>query len=450
VATPDNLDTHRKALSINLDPAIFGSFAEIGAGQEVARWFLQVGAASGTVAKAISAYDKEVSDDLYGAGSRYVSKQRLQAMLEQEWKQLLAQLEESRGNTTRFFSFVDTVAARNYAGTNLCHGWIGVRFHALPGASPNDVILHVNLMDPTNLQQQEAIGVLGVNLLYASFHQLESAEAFLKGVSQDVAPGRLEIDYIELRGPAFGDPASGEWDRRALHLRLVTEGLAEAVIFSREDQFVPASEALYKKAVVLAPGTFDQVEPFYAQLMSGAVQELQKEAGEAGKTVLGLFCISTAPIAADQPTSSTADILQRVAALQELGDDVLLIRPRELYRMSAFVNRFTNLPIRFAIGISTIVRLFQDSYHGLIGSKLEGISRLFSQNVRVYAYPMSKAALEDLLKSVDAEGWEWKDVDGWVSADHLRPAAPLGHLYQYLVASNFIVPVVPKSYSVDA
>src|SRR5208283_5289430 len=176
----DKIDTHQKALSINLDPTIFGSFAEIGAGQEVARWFLQVGAASGTVAKTISAYDKEVSDDLYGAGTRYVSQERLRAMLEQEWKELLAQLQASRGAATRFISFVDTVSARNYAGTNECHGWLGLRFQQTPGGPVNDVILHVNLRDDENVLQQAAVGILGVNLIYGAYHNLSGVEEFQK------------------------------------------------------------------------------------------------------------------------------------------------------------------------------------------------------------------------------------------------------------------------------
>jgi len=170
MSTTEKLDTHQKALTLNLDPSIFGSFAEIGAGQEVARWFLVVGAASGTVAKAISAYDKEVSDDLYGSGSRYVSRHRLDAMLDHEWTQLLNQLNKAFGSQTHFFCFVDTVSARNYAGTNEAHGWIGLRFQREPQGQPNDILLHINLLDPTNLQQ-EAIGILGVNLIYAAFYQ---------------------------------------------------------------------------------------------------------------------------------------------------------------------------------------------------------------------------------------------------------------------------------------
>ena len=174
MSSPKQLDTHQKALAINLDETIFGSFAEIGAGQEVARWFLRVGAASGTVAKTVSAYDKEVSDDLYGAGSRYVSMERLEAMLDREWNLLLTQLERSRGPSTRFFSFVDTVSARNFSGTNECHGWMGIRFQNEPGGQGNDILLHLNLRDFSNLLQQEVLGIGGVNLIYAAFHQRTS------------------------------------------------------------------------------------------------------------------------------------------------------------------------------------------------------------------------------------------------------------------------------------
>src|SRR6476619_5575116 len=190
----EKLDTHHKALTVNLDPSTFGSFAEIGAGQEVARWFLVVGGAAGTIAKTTSAYDKEVSDDLYGSGSRYVSKQRLEAMLDNEWTQLLTQLSKTRGQQTRFFCFVDTVAARNFAGTNDSHGWIGIRFQLQPGGPPNDVLLHINMRDPSNALQQQAIGILGVNLIYAAFYEVQTQESYLESLSHDVFAGRVEID----------------------------------------------------------------------------------------------------------------------------------------------------------------------------------------------------------------------------------------------------------------
>src|SRR5690242_14308016 len=172
-------DTHSKAMAINLDGSIFGSFAEIGAGQEVARWFLTVGAAAGTVAQTISAYDKAFSDDTYGAGTRYVSRERLAAMLDREFRLLVDRVGPTRGAQSRFFAFAATVATRNFKGDNEQHGWIGLRFQTEPLSPPSDLLLHVNLMDPTAAQQQEALGVLGVNLLYAAHHARASAETFL-------------------------------------------------------------------------------------------------------------------------------------------------------------------------------------------------------------------------------------------------------------------------------
>src|SRR5580693_9070252 len=247
----EKLDTHHKALTLNLNASAFGSFAEIGAGQEVSHWFFVVGGASATVAKTICAYDKEVSDDLYGSGSRYVSRQRLEAMLDKEWAQLLAQLSDTRGSHTRFFSFVDTVSARNFAGTNDAHGWVGLRFQMQPAGPPNDVLLHIDMRDPSNVLQQEAIGILGVNLIYTAFYELHTEQSFLGGLAQDVVQERIEIDYMDLRGPAFE-----RWDRRALLAHLVSGGFAEAVFFPSKGPTVPPTEALYKKALVLAPGFF--------------------------------------------------------------------------------------------------------------------------------------------------------------------------------------------------
>jgi hypothetical protein len=434
------LDTHHKALTFNLDTSTFGSFAEIGAGQEVARWFLFVGGASGTVAKTISAYDKEVSDDLYGAGSRYVSKQRLEAMLDNEWTQLLTQLNKTRGPQTRFFCFVDTVSARNYAGTNDAHGWVGFRFQLQPGGPPNDVLLHINLRDPSNVLQQQAIGILGVNLIYAAFYEVQTRESFLEGVAEDVVAERIEIDYIDLRGPAFES-----WDRRALQVHLVRAGLAEAVFFPANGSAVPPTDVLYKRAVVLAPGYFGHSDAvrsqIHLQLLTSGIQELQRDLGETKAAPVGFFCLSLAPLTPDDPAPEIPDLLRRIDALLAAGGDVLLFRKPELYSMTSLVNRHTQAPVRFVAGLSLMIRAFEDVYRNLQGRFLEALSRLFVENVRIYVYPMTVVDLREWLKSASADGWEWSETNGWVSASQLRRAPPLGHLYAYLVASNFLVPM---------
>jgi len=438
--SPQKLDTHHKALTLNLDASSFGSFAEIGAGQEVARWFLLVGGASGTVAKAISAYDKEVSDDLYGSGSRYVSQQRLEAMLENEWAQLLRELNKSRGARTKFFCFVDTVSARNFAGTNDSHGWIGLRFQSQPGGPPNDVLLHVNMRDPSNVLQQQAIGILGVNLIYAAFFDGDTQESLLASVSEDVVPERIEIDYIDLRGPAFEG-----WDRSALLVHLVRAGLAEAVFFSSKGLLVPPNEVLHKKAVVLAPGYFDHTDPDHSQLhlrlLDSGMKQLKEDLGETEAPPVGFFCLTVSPFPPTEPPPETSELLRRISALLAAGGDVLLFRRPELYHMTCLVNQYTNAPVRFVAGLSLIIRAFEDIYGNLEGRLLEALSRLFAQNVRIYLYPMTAADLEEWLKSVSVIGWEWTETNGWVSGSQLRRTPPLGHLFAYLLASNFLVPM---------
>jgi hypothetical protein len=439
MASMEKLNTHQKALRINLDSTSYGSFAEIGAGQEVVRWFMVVGGASGTVAKSISAYDKEVSDDLYGSGARYVSAERLQAMLNSEWSQLINQLNKSRGSNARFFAFVDTISARNYAGTNEPHGWVGLRFQLQPGGQSSDIILHVNLRDPSNSLEQEAIGILGVNLIYAAFYQLEPRESFFRNIAQDLDK-RIEIDYAEVSGPAFEG-----WNQRAILVQLVCTGLAEAVCFPCSGPPVPPLEIIHKKATVLAPGSFEHLDSAHAaihnQLLAAGIRQLREELSENDPAPIGFFCFSAMPLRDEDPAPDISDLLERIDALHRHCGDVLLFRERELYGMTGLVNRYTRERIRFVVGLSLLVRVWEYRYTKLAGSFLEALSRLLAQNVRIYAFPMSSRDLEEAIQSISTIRWHWTDTDGWVSARQLHPPPPLGHLYDYILASNFLVPL---------
>ena len=449
--TPEKLDTHHKALTLNLDASAFGSFAEIGAGQEVSHWFFLVGGASATVAKTVSAYDKEVSDDLYGSGSRYVSRQRLEAMLDKEWAELLAQLGKTRGPHTRFFSFVDTVSARNFAGTNDAHGWVGLRFQMQPGGAFNDVLLHINMRDPSNVLQQEAIGILGVNLIYSAYYELQTEETFLSGLAEDVVRERIEIDYMDLRGPAFES-----WERSGLMARLVRGGFAEAVFFPAKGPTVPPTEALYKKALVLAPGYFGHGDAVHSQvhmrLLAAAIQELQKELGETKVAPAGFFCVTAAALRPDEPVPELPDLLRRINALLAAGGDVLLFRQSELHNMKILASRYTQAPVRFAVGLSLMIQALEGFYGNLEGRLLEALARLFAQNVRIYAYPMSSIDLRERLRGIpSATNWSWDETNGMVSATQMRAAPPVGHLFAYLLASSFLVPMeVPATLKADA
>jgi hypothetical protein len=449
MASTEKLNAHQKALRINLDPTSYGSFAEIGAGQEVARWFLVVGGASGTVAKSISAYDKEVSDDLYGSGARYVSKERLEAMLDSEWSQLINQLKTSRGSNTRFFSFVDTISARNYSGTNEPHGWVGLRFQLEPGGLPSEIVLHINMRDRSNPLEQEAIGILGVNLIYAVFYQLQTRESFLENVVQDVEK-RIEIDHFEVRGTAFEG-----WDQRTILAQLVCAGFAAAVCFPCSGPPVPPIEVLHKKAVVLAPGSFEHLDPAHAEIhqavLASGINQLRTELREQDPAPIGFFCLSAKPLIESDPPPRITDLLERIDALHARGGDVLLFREQELYYMTDFVNRYTKEYVRFVIGLTLLVRVWEYRYTRLAGSFLEALARLFAQNVRIYAYPMNSADLEQSIQNLSASGWQWTDTKGRVSAYQLHPAPPLGHLYDYVLASHFLVPLeIPVGLTTNA
>jgi hypothetical protein len=420
-------DTHQKALEVNLDATSFGSFAEIGAGQEVARWFLRVGAASGTVAKTISAYDKEVSDDLYGSGTRYVSRPRLETMLDCEWKSLVQQVGDARGKDTRLFAFADTIAARNFAGTNDCHGWIGVRFQDRPRAEASDILLHVNLRDYPNLLQQEAVGVLGVNLLHALLYERAAPGDLPARMFDNLANDRLEIDQIVMRGSVFAG-----CDMRELHTALAREGRAEAVTLDGDGAAVAANEFLYKKSVAIVPLASDPGDDLSPEAIAACVETLRREVA-GNPEVKDVIHARLMVVDSDAP-------------LPAMGKGAaMMTRHRQLYRATAFVRRYTQAPLRFAMPVPALMRIFDDvRYQNLEGRLLEGIARLFGSNVRVLAYPCPREALLHLPKTKSGRGWEVDGSRQWITADQLRPAPPLRHLYEYLLASGFLVAMPPN------
>ncbi|MGA9565491.1 MAG: hypothetical protein WBS19_08215, partial [Candidatus Korobacteraceae bacterium] len=235
------------------------------------------------------------------------------------------------------------------------------------------------------------------------------------------------------------------WDRRSLLVYLASAGFAEAVYFPSKGPEVPPTEALYKKAVVLAPGYFGHVdadhEQVHARLLASGVQQLQNELGETHAVPAGFFCLTASSFMSNEPPPQIPDLIRRIDALLAAGGDVLLFRQAELYQMTPLVNRYTKAPVRFVSGLSLVIRAFEDLYGHLEGSRLEALGRLFAQNVRIYAYPMTDGDLREWLNSVSMAGWEWNENNGWVSAAQLRRAPPLGHLFDYLLASSFLIPM---------
>jgi hypothetical protein len=315
---------------------------------------------------------------------------------------------------------------------------VGLRFQHTLGGAPNDVVLHINLQDPTNILQQEAVGILGVNLLYAAGHHLDSPEDFLAGLFEDLNLSRLEIDFVDLKGPVFD-----AWDKRNLHASLVTNGYAEAVAFSVEGKAIPPTEMLYKKALVLAPGLFETASELHGQLIHTTLAQLPVEELDQSKGSLGLFCLSgQSRIPGAQPPAPE-HLVRHADDLQKLGFGTLIFRAKELYTMSAYVSRYTKSQVYFAVGLSVIVYALQDRYKNLDGALLEGTARLFSQNVRLSVYPMPEAALKERLQELAANAWSYEVTDGVVYVDNLHPPEPIHFLFRYLLACGFIVSARP-------
>src|SRR5471032_11180 len=272
---------HEKAVQINLDKRFYGTFAEIGAGQEVARWLCRVGGASGTLAKTISAYDMAFSDAIYGKGERYVSQVRLQNMLDYEFALLIERLNAKRGAETSFFVFADTVSARNYLGTNECHGWMGIKFQLQPQAEPSEIVIHVNMLDKENLQQQEALGIIGVNLTYGAFYLHSEPEKLIASLLDSLSTSRLEVDMIKFLGPYFSNV-----DNRLMALQLVEKGLSNAALIGANGDVLQPSEVLHKKPILVERGSFRPVTFVNLDMLDGARQQFLSDAEMKQKDIV--------------------------------------------------------------------------------------------------------------------------------------------------------------------
>ena len=430
---PQSNDIHAKALAINLEASIYGTFAEIGAGQEVARWFLSVGAASGTVAQAISAYDKTVSDDTYGAGTRYVSKERLLAMLDHEYKLLLDRLGKERGEKTRFFVFANTIATRNYQGTNEQHGWLGMRFQVEPGAAPSDIILHINLLDPTAQLQQQAIGTLGVNLIYAAYHQRASAETFLTGLVEDLSPDRIDVDVLELKGPGFAGVDSRLWS-----LELLRRGMAEALVFDSKAQLIEPATPLRKRPLIVQRAALDGPGLFGAATIEAARRQFLAEGLKSEREPVAVLELSTRHLEAAGITGN-GDVLAHVEKVAPLGS-VMVTPYNEGYRLMRRFRRHTQEPIRVVLSVAALMKVFEGQvYESSPGAVMEGFGRLLLTDVRVYVAPMQMEPFVAALGGMPGGFVVESAASDAMTLDDFVPKPPLDHLFRYLRAAGRVV-----------
>ncbi|MFZ3376721.1 MAG: TonB-dependent receptor, partial [Chthoniobacterales bacterium] len=322
-----DIGTDKKALQINLDAKEYGTFVEIGAGQEVARRFFRVGGAAGTVAKTMSAYDMTFSDAIYGPTDRYVSRVRLQTMLDREYDLLLERLNEKLGGERTFFAFTDTVAARSFKQHNESHGWLGVRFQAEKRSDPSQIIIHVRMLDETNVDQQEALGVIGVNLLYGAFYYREP-EKLISSLQENLAPGRIEVDMIKFSGPAFCNI-----DNRLMSLQLVSQGLTNAVMFTADGETVQPTEVFHKKAILVERGSFRPVTYATNDMLDGARRVFLTQSSCSEQDLVVLMEMTLENLLAEGQLNH-ADFLARVDILGALGRTVLISKFGEYYRLA--------------------------------------------------------------------------------------------------------------------
>jgi hypothetical protein len=410
------LDTHQKALNINLDKSKYGTFAEIGAGQEVARWFFRVGAAAGTIAKSISAYDMVVSDAIYGPTDRYVSRRRLMAMLDHEYQLLVERLQEKRGSHTKFFAFANTVTVRSFRQREESHGWMGIRFQTEPEGAPCDIWIHVRMLDRERLQQQEALGVMGVNLIYGALYLHQDPATLITSLMDSLTSERAEVDMLRVCGPAFA-----KLDNRLLALELVRQGLANAAMFTADGEVVQAAEVLYERPILVERGTFRPVTKVTIDMLRCAEAQFCHEANVQGEASIVLTEMTMKNLLTEGKIDPQ-DFLDRADLLAALGKNVLISSYGEYYRLAAYLFRYTKKMIGIVMGVPTLRELFDERYYAdLEGGILESFGRLFKNALKLYVYPVQDGPTGSIVTASTL-----------VVAPHLR------HLYAYLLENRFI------------
>jgi hypothetical protein len=416
--TNAQLDPQQKAMRINQDGSRFGAFAEIGAGQEVVRWFFHAGGAAKTVAKSISAYDMAASDDLYGPTKRYVSRERLESMLDCEYKQIMERSSAKRGDTTAFFVFADTVATR--AATSQRpegQGWLGIRFQHQPNALPSEVIVHARLFDATSTAEQEAVGILGVNLCYGVYLHGEP-QILISTLLDNLSRRRVEVDMIKFSGPAFDGV-----DNRLMSLQLVEQGLTDASMFTAQGDVVQPAEVLYQKPVLIERGSFRPVTNVTLSILDRALGQLRADPQTAGQEPVEIFEMTLNNLMAG-PDVDHADFLARVDVLGSLNKMVLVSNFTRFDLVSSFLRRQTQGWIAMAVGVPTLQMIFDEKYYAeLEGGMLEGLGLLCGRQTTLLVYPA-------------------KQEDGAIlTAEGLEVAPRLRHLYSHLYESGFIQPI---------
>jgi hypothetical protein len=416
--TVSSRSTSQKALRLNLDDKKYGTIVEIGAGQEVARQFFLAGAAAGTIAKTMSAYDMKFSDAIYGVQNdgRYVSKARVKAMMEQELDLVLERVSDGRSKASRYFAYAATVAAKSFNRDNECHAWCGIRVQMYPGAEPSNIKVHVRMRDDNAEAQQQALGVLGVNLIYAAYYYFENPKMIIDSLSDGIKRGRIEIDSIEFVGPYFEDI-----DNRAINLQLIRSWKTRAVMFRPDGSIGVPAEMLYKKNVITIRGSFRPVTNLNVDMIEQGKKAFFAQKGVSEANTIAIAEISLNDAKGNDNQVPEEDIVQRVQLLNSLGYNVMISDYTRYFSLRAYFRQYTKMHIGIVVGMVNLKQIFdEDSYRGVEGGMLEGFGKLFPDNTRMFIYPEL---------NVDGELREFSDLK---VQEHLR------FLYRHLLENDFL------------
>ncbi len=375
-----------KALRINLNPSIYGTFAEIGGGQEVARHFFRVGAASGTIAKTISAYDKNFSDNIYGEeeDGRYVTEVRLEKMLEYEMNLLENRIKKSEHPEKIFFTYANTVATIDFTKKYKGHGWMGLKFQTKPNEIYSEIILHVRFHQTNAKLQQEDLGIIGVNLIYGSFYKHQNPKNLLKYLYDHVDKDSIEIDTINFKGPLFKNV-----DNRLISLELVKNNMTKAVMFNPEGNNVLPARILYKKNILALRGSFRPVTKVNIDMFEKSFKIFMKETDINLNNTQVIFEITLSNLM-ESGKIDEKDFMDRAKLLCSMGKTVMISNFKEYYKLVDYFSNYTKRKLGLTMGVSNLVEVFNESYYKDIdGGILEAFSKMFHDNVKVFLYPIS-------------------------------------------------------------
>lgn len=416
------LGPNQKARRINNDMDLYGTFAEIGAGQETVRHFFRAGGASNTIAKAMSAYDKDFSNAIYGKepNNRFVCESRLKNMLSHEYGLIIERLSRRDHPTKKFFSFASTVATSTYEKPHSGHGWMGVRFQTGPEKPTSEVIIHVRLHDPDITLQQESLGVMGVNLLYGCLMHHSDPMEILTAIYDNVSNHVVEVDMIQMNGPDFN-----QVDNRLLSLLLVKRGYTDAVIFGPDGQNLQASEALYKKNILAIRGSFRPVTKVNIDMIMNGYNLFIKEQRVDRNNLQVLFEITLNNLQSDTGDVDEKDFIDRADILCSLGQTVLISNYQEYYKLVEYFSRYTKARMGLIMGVTNLVEVFDEKYYReLNGGILEAFGILLNRDLKIYVYPA-----------------QLKKGDPFMTINSMPVHPRLKPLYDYLVQNKRMVDI---------